>query len=90
MLGATGRNIETVSSISGPNLDQVMVNLFQIVIFHMLICPKESLSHLKVEIIQNMWLNRRKRETRNIRKQKLKLFKRKSLKKLLRSKKPNL
>ena len=45
---------------------------------------------MKVEAIQNMWLNRRKRETRNIRKQKLKLFKRKSLKKLLRSKKPNL
>jgi len=37
---------------------------------------------LRVEIIQNMWLNRRKRELRNIKKLKPKLFKKKLLKQL--------
>ena len=40
---------------------------------------------MKVEAIQNMWLNRRKRENQNIRKLKLKPFKKKLLNKLLRS-----
>lgn len=76
-------------SILGPNLVHKMLKLFQTVLFHSLICLTEFLNLLRVEIIHNTWLNRRKRaKTKNTKKLKLKLSK-KLLSKLLRFNKKN-
>ena len=82
-LRVTGRNTDNVLLTCGQNLALPVMKLFQILQFLTVLCHLELLPLLIVEFIQNLWLNKRKRETRNTRKLRLKLFKRKLLSKPL-------
>lgn len=82
-LRVTGRNTDNVLLTCGQNLVLPVMKLFQILQFLTVLCHLELLPLLIVEFIQNLWLNKRKRETRNTRKLRLKLFKRKLLSKPL-------
>lgn len=82
-LRVTGKNTENVLLICGQSLVLPVMKLFQILQFLTVLYPRVLLPPLIVELIQNLWLNKKKRETRNTRKQKLKLFKRKLLNKPL-------
>lgn len=82
-LRVTGRNTDNVLLTCGQNLVLPVMKLFQILQFLTVLCHLELLPLLIVEFIQNLWLNKKKRETRNTRKLRLKLFKRKLLSKPL-------
>jgi len=64
-----------------------VVKQFQIALSPTKIWPTEFTNLLKAEIIQNTWQNRKKKETKNLKK--LKLLLNKLLNKLPRSKQPN-